>query len=271
MLLLDPPLRCPGLFVTGTDTGVGKTLATCAVAAALRGQRPGARVGVCKPMASGCRRDREGLVSEDAEALAHFADCRLPLDVVCPVRFAPPLSPAAAAEAAGVDTDFDAIADALHRLDAASDVLLVEGVGGLLVPLDAKGKCSVLDLMREVGYPAVIVARSGLGTVNHTALTARVLRDAGLPVAGVVMNFYPTDEAATAAADPSITGNRRWIEKVTGLPVLAMLPLAPAAAAQPERGLIADDILAAAAACDWWSLAQRPVTGGVPPREGGRG
>ena len=107
-------LRSRGLFITGTDTGVGKTVVTCALAWALRRQGV-ARVGVCKPFATGCRRDREGLVSPDAEALAHFADCRLPLDVINPLRFAAPLAPAVAAEQAGLPTDFAPLRRSLAR------------------------------------------------------------------------------------------------------------------------------------------------------------
>ena len=116
-------LSRPGLFITGTDTGIGKTVVACAIAADLR--RRGLSVGVCKPIATGCRRDREGLVSEDAEALAHFSDCRLPLDLINPVRYHAALAPAVAAQREHVGVDFAAIDESLQRIDAASDVLLV--------------------------------------------------------------------------------------------------------------------------------------------------
>src|SRR5688500_4660143 len=92
------PVDIPGLLITGTDTGVGKTLVAAAVGDWFR--RRGRRVGVCKPCATGCARRREGLVSEDAEFLAHHADARFPLDVICPQRYAEPLAPAVAAERA---------------------------------------------------------------------------------------------------------------------------------------------------------------------------
>ena len=259
MWMLDSPLTRPGLFVTGTDTGVGKTAVTCGIAAALRGQGVG-RVGVCKPLASGCRKDREGLVSEDAEALAHFADCRLPLEVVCPVRYAAPLAPAVAAEESGVDVDFAAIGAALTRLDHASDVVLVEGVGGVCVPLDRAGRVSVLDLAAAMGYPVLIVARSTLGTLNHTAMTARLLRDAGLRIAGVVMNHYPVD-AGRLSDDPSVQSNRRWLEKLTGAPVLAIVPACASDAVRPERGLLPPEFLDAFTQCHWPDVLA--VAGGV--------
>jgi dethiobiotin synthetase len=250
----------PGLFVTGTDTGVGKTAVTCAIAAAVRRQWRALRVGVCKPIASGCRRDREGLVSEDAEALAHFADCRLPLDVVNPVRYAAPLAPAVAAERVGEDVDFDAVARSLVRIAEASDVLLVEGVGGLLVPLDARGRFTVLDLAVAVDYPVLIVARSTLGTLNHTAMTARLLRDAGCRIAGVVMNNHPVD-GGRLLDDPSVMTNRVWIERMTGVRVLATIPQCPPDTVRPERGVLNDDVIEAATLCYWPDVLARCGSG----------
>lgn len=243
-----PTLTKPGLFITGTDTGVGKTVATCAIAAALR--RAGMTVGVCKPFATGCRREREGLVSDDAEALAHFADCRLPLNVINPIRFAPPLAPAVAAEDAKEPINWDAIARSLAQIDEASDVTLVEGVGGVMVPLE--GRTTVLEFAQALGYPVVVVARSVLGTLNHTAMTVRLLREAGVTVAGVVMNSYDAD-----SADVSVAGNRRWIEKLTGRPVLTVLPRCAETEVRPQQAVLAPSILDAAAQADWGRLVQR--------------
>lgn len=243
-----PPLTCPGLFVTGTDTHVGKTVVCCAIAAALRTQVTG-EVGVCKPMASGCRREREGLVSDDAEALAYFADSRLPLDVINPIRFTAPLAPAAAAEAAGKPVDWPALSRSLTRIDQASDAMVIEGVGGLLVPLDPEHpRDTVLELIAAIGYPAVVVARGGLGTLNHTAMTIALLKQRGCRVAGVVINGYDPDDSAT---DPSITTNRRWIERMTGMPILAVVPKVKAGAAAPQRGKLDPAILDAIAMVHW--------------------
>src|SRR5687767_5822053 len=131
------PSPIPGLLVTGTDTAVGKTLIAGAIASHLR-KRDGLRVGVLKPAASGCVRRREGLVSEDAEFLAHCADSPHPLDVIAPQRFAEPLAPAVAAERAKVSFDWDAVARSMRAIASVADVLIVEGVGGLMVPMDAK-------------------------------------------------------------------------------------------------------------------------------------
>src|SRR5215203_7444865 len=111
----------PGLLVTGTDTGIGKTAVAGAIASALR--RQGLRVGVLKPAASGCVRRREGLVSEDAEFLAHCADSPHPLDVIAPQRFAEPLAPAVATERAKTVLDWEAIARSMRAIARDSDVL----------------------------------------------------------------------------------------------------------------------------------------------------
>ncbi|MEM9415121.1 MAG: dethiobiotin synthase [Planctomycetota bacterium] len=252
-------LHKPGLLVTGTDTDVGKTVVSCGVAWALRHQRPGAAVGVCKPFASGCRKDRGGLVAPDAEALAHFADCRLPLEVVNPIRYRDPLAPAVAAEQQGEPTDWDAVGHALTRLDQHSDVVVVEGVGGLMVPLDpAVPSRTVLDLAAHLDYPVLVVARSGLGTLNHTAMTVALLKVRGIRVAGVVMNGYAADEALAMADDPSRGSNRNWLRKLTGTPVVAVAPQVDPKHVAPEEGRIDPVILEELATTNWWQLAKPP-------------
>lgn len=247
--------KTPGLFVTGTDTGVGKTVIACAIAAALRAQRPGARVAACKPFATGCRKEREGLVNDDAEALAHFADCRLPLDVINPIRFRAPLSPAAAAEQQGTPIDWDELHRCAAQLDAYGDAVVVEGAGGVMVPLDPDRPTMTWLDTKLFGLPAVVVARSGLGTLNHTAMSVRLLKDAGIKVAGVVMNGYEPDEAVAMAQDPSRPGNRRWIEAMTGVRVLALVPRLPEDQVVPDQGRIAPAVLQAVATADWWRMA----------------
>ncbi|MCX5659324.1 MAG: dethiobiotin synthase [Planctomycetota bacterium] len=261
----NPPLlRKPGLFITATDTGVGKTTITCAIARALRRESQRMRVGVCKPMATGCRRDREGLVSEDAEALAHFADCRQPLDVINPVRYVLPVAPAVAAEATGEPIDRDAIARSLTLLDESSDVVLVEGVGGVMVPIDGRHpRVTVLDLAASLGYPVLVVCRAGLGTLNHTSMTVRLLRDAGCMIAGVVINGYVADTSLSesALADASMVSNRRWIEKMTGLPILAVSPACPVEEVVPHQAKIPPAILDAVALTYWSDVAGAPTSG----------
>jgi dethiobiotin synthetase len=208
-------ISIPGLFVTGTDTGVGKTLVAGAIADWFR--RRGVRTGVCKPMATGCVRRREGLVSEDAEFLAHHADSKFPLNTICPQRFVEPLAPAIAAERAGGKIEWSAIDLAMRTICAGSDVMIVEGVGGIMAPVDRKQTC--LDMAKWLGLPAVVVAAPWLGTINHTLLTLKALRSDKIPIAGVVVNRYPAESPGVAEET-----NPGAIERWGKVAVLTILP-----------------------------------------------
>ena len=188
-------ISCPGLFITATDTEVGKTIIGCAIADWFRRAGAAARRGL-QTVATGCAHRREGLVSEDAELLAHFGDVHHPLDVICPQRYAEPLAPAIAAERAKQPLDWEAIQRSLAAISRDSDVMIVEGVGGIMVPLDSKH--TVLDMANWLRLPILVVARPGLGTINHTLLTVEALRIAGVVVAGVVINRYPAENASIA-------------------------------------------------------------------------
>lgn len=247
----------PGLFITGTDTGVGKTVVSCAIAVALREAEPGIKLGVFKPMASGCRREREGLVSEDAEALAHFADSRHALEVINPVRFRAALSPAAAAEQAKVDIDYDAIRRSIERLDVESDLMMVEGVGGVMAPIDpSEPQTTVLDLMVLWDYPVLVVCRAGLGTLNHTALSVAALRTAGLRVAGLVINGLPPDTAL--CEDASLSSNWAWLEKLTKVPVVIGLPPCEESTVRPHLARLDEQITEQAGLVSWRSFFKPP-------------
>ncbi len=231
----------PGLLITGTDTGIGKTVVAGAIAAWFR--RRGDRVGVLKPAASGCVRRREGLVSEDAEFLAHCADSPHPLDVIAPIRFAEPLAPAVAAQRAGENLDWSAVQRSLDAVARDSDVLIVEGVGGIMVPMDAKH--TMLDVAAWLKLPAIVVARPNLGTINHTLLTVRALRAAKVSVAGVAINRYPAEMPGAAEET-----NPRAIEKWGKTAVLCIVPEVK----QPIGLQIPDDLSAAIDSVDWSSL-----------------
>lgn len=237
------PIPIPGLFITGTDTEVGKTVIAGAVADWFRRRR--IRVGVCKPAGTGCKRVREGLVSEDAEFLAYCADAEAPLDIICPQRFAEPLAPAVAAERAGRPLDWEAIDRALREIAGQSDVLIVEGIGGLMVPMDRK--FLVRDVIRWLGLAAVVVARPGLGTINHTLLTLGGLREAKIPIAGVVINRYPTDSASVAEET-----NLSMIEKWGKAPLLAVVPNEPFTPPNLPPGVVA-----AVERVDWERFARK--------------
>jgi dethiobiotin synthetase len=234
----------PGLLITGTDTGIGKTVIAGAIAAWFRKQ--GSRVGVLKPAASGCVKRREGIVSEDAEFLAHCADAAQPLDVIAPQRFIEPLAPAVAAQRAGVTLDWSAIQRSIDSIERASDVLIVEGVGGIMVPMDPKH--TMLDVAAWLKLPAVIVARPALGTINHTILTVDALRRRDVAVAGVVINRYPAENANVAEET-----NPRAIESWGKVPVLAIVP----DVTEPITRSIPADIAAAIGMVDWTRFAAR--------------
>ena len=179
-----------GLFVTGTDTGVGKTVVGCALLAALGGQ------GVCtvamKPVASGCHRSPAGLRNEDAEALQAAAAVKVPYEQVNPVALEPAVAPHLAAAQAGVEIDVPALAQAARRLEADADLLLAEGAGGWRVPLTATA--GFADLAVDLGYPVVLVVAIRLGCINHALLTAEAVQRDGLTLAGWVANVLDPDE-----------------------------------------------------------------------------
>jgi dethiobiotin synthetase len=197
------------IFVTGTDTGVGKTFVGCALAHAWRAA--GRTVGVMKPVETGVERE-----PDDARVLARAAGDDSPLDDVCPYRFRAPLAPSVAAALEGRTIDVERIVALLDRRARDVDVLLVEGAGGLLVPI--AGTTTWLDLAVRVGVPVLIVAANRLGTVNHCALTARVATTAGLSVRGYVLS------QPTATTDVSAMTNAETITGLTGLPCLGVLP-----------------------------------------------
>jgi dethiobiotin synthetase len=203
--------RAAGLFVTATDTGVGKTVVTAALAHALRER--GLAVGVCKPVQSG---NLAGDPDGDAALLARLGGLGAAASEVCVYAFAAPLAPRVAAEREGRRVELDPILGRVRHLEASHDAVLVEGAGGLLVPL-AKG-LTIADLAVRLGYPLVVVARPGLGTVNHTALTAVVARSLGLELAGVILNGY------TDGGDGSEADNPRLIEELAGVRVLGRTP-----------------------------------------------
>ena len=169
-----------GLFVTGTDTGVGKTLVACALAAGLRAR--GLDVGAIKPIETGV--GPAGPL--DAIALRAAADAGDPLDDVCPQRFALAAAPSVAAEAEGRSVDLAAIRAAFDRVMARHELVLAEGAGGLLAPI-APGAC-IAELVALLGLPLLVVARARLGTINHTLLTLEASRARGLALAGVVVS-----------------------------------------------------------------------------------
>ncbi|MFN0051666.1 MAG: dethiobiotin synthase [Planctomycetales bacterium] len=211
------PLR--GLFVTGTDTGVGKTWVTAGIVKCLRAR--GMSVGAYKPVASGSVPGPHGPEWEDVERLAEAVDRAFPSEMVCPQRFQAPLAPPAAAEREGKVVDAARLQSGAAWWSGRVEALIVEGVGGLLAPL-AIG-VNVADLAVELGFPLLVVARRSLGTLNHTLLTLEGARSRGLQVAGIVLNqATPPDPDDLAWAT-----NRSQLAAWTEIPILAELDHSP--------------------------------------------
>ncbi len=220
---MSRPRRARGIFVTGTDTGVGKTLIACGLAAWARHR--GLDVGVMKPVATGGRWLRDGsntrCVSDDAIQLAQASDSGDSWSLINPICFQEPLAPSAAAQRAHKPLRLDAVYRAFRTLHMRHDVLIVEGVGGLLVPLT--DRVTVADLAKRLGLPLVLVARPGLGTLNHTFLSLHVIRHLRLPLAGVVIN-QATSPSHDPMAQVSERTNPEMLRRVGRIPVLGLLP-----------------------------------------------
>jgi dethiobiotin synthetase len=213
-----------GLFITGTNTGVGKTYVAACIARGLRAQ--GTRVGVYKPVASGA----PGAAS-DAQLLWQAAGQLGTLDRVCPQAFDAPLAPHLAARQQGRNIDADLLRSGIHYWQQRSDIVLVEGVGGLLSPITDEEY--VADLAMDFGYPLLVVAANVLGVINQTLqtlVTAATFRE-GLPVAGVVLNdIGPADESS---GDPSRLTNAQELSARCVPPLLGHLAW-NATALQPD-------------------------------------
>lgn len=199
-----------GCFVTGTDTGVGKTVLAAAIVAAMRAA--GVQTRPFKPVLTGIAGPGSDWPADD-ELLGAVAGVS-PL-AVAPLRFGPPVSPHFAAHLAGTPIDPAALVAAAREAGAAAEALVVEGVGGLLVPLAEH--YSVRDFARELGLPLVIAARPGLGTINHSLLTLEAARAAELDVRAIVLGPWPDDPS------PMNRSNRDTIERLGGVAV-ATLP-----------------------------------------------
>jgi dethiobiotin synthetase len=207
-------MTAKGIFITGTDTGVGKTVAAAVLAKLLRDA--GVKVGVMKPVTSGCIDTGGKLISEDAELLRWASASGAPDSDICPYLLREPLAPSVAASLDGTSICFEKIAEAYGRLAACHDFIVVEGAGGLLTPLTEDGFIS--DLIRRLGLPALIVARPNLGTVNHTLMTCRCAKDACIGVKGIIINRYPENPGPAEEYAPNM------IEERSGVRVIGIFP-----------------------------------------------
>ena len=204
--------RC-GYFITATDTGVGKTVVTLGLMRLLQAQ--GKSVAAMKPVASGCERHAAGLHNADALLLQQQASVALDYELVNPYAFEPAIAPHIAAEQLGVTIDIEKITNKYNRLRKTADCVLVEGVGGWLVPLNEEE--TLADLARRLGLGIIMVVAIRLGCLNHALLTAAAIRAAGCTLVGWVANRLPP---LGDSAQENITA----LESRISAPLLGVLP-----------------------------------------------
>jgi dethiobiotin synthetase len=207
-------VRADGVFITGTDTGVGKTLIAAGLVTALKEQ--GIDVGVMKPLESGAPPFGSVPIPRDALYLKEIAGVHDDLDLINPYCFQAPLAPSIAAEKEGVEVDLQKIQVQYEELKGRHQFMVVEGAGGMLVPI-AQGVL-LPELIKLLGLPLLLVARSSLGTINHTLLSLFYCQEEGLEVMGLIMS------KSTPDADPSEASNAQVVAQFSGVPVLGSFP-----------------------------------------------
>lgn len=210
-----------GIFITGTDTGVGKTFIAAGLIRAFKGM--GINGCPMKPVESGCRIRKGELLPADTVKLIKASGVKEPLDLINPYRFRQPLAPAVAAEFEGVTISRKKIISAYRQLSKKYSLTIVEGAGGIMVPVYKK--YLFIDLAKDLNLPVLIVARPGLGTINHTLLTIEAARSRGLKILGVIFNHTEkTREGLSERTNPGV------IENLGGVPVLGVVPHMPESA-----------------------------------------
>jgi len=210
------PLAPHGIFVTGTDTGVGKTLVATALLRAFA--RSGLRAVGMKPVATGCRTDAPDRANEDVAALIDASSVRAPIDLINPYCFAPPIAPHLAAQQAGISTSLARIQESYLSLARLADRVVMEGAGGLLVPLNRDEDFG--DLVRLLDFSVVLVVGMRLGCLNHALLTAEAIRSRDLPFVGWVANRIDP-------AMPFFEDNLAFLKQKLPAPLIAVMPFAP--------------------------------------------
>jgi len=203
-----------GLFVTGTDTGVGKTLVAGGIAACLKAR--GISVGVMKPVETGCAMRKGKRIPRDGSLLRLMAGSQEPLDRIVPYRLTAPLAPQVAAEREGVRISMARISSEYRKISSRHEITLVEGAGGLFVPITRRS-CMV-EVMVKLGVPVLLVGRIGLGTLNHSLLSLECLLRRGIPVIGIVLNDPDKTRGLAAQTNPSVL--QQW----SPAPLLGNIP-----------------------------------------------
>ena len=220
------------IFVTGTDTGIGKTVVTCGLAA-FSALRKGLDVGVMKPFEAGLTLHGKDLLPWDAILLKEASGSQDDLSLINPYCFESPVAPETASELEHVRVDLELVDRIYNQLKAGHQILFIEGAGGVLVPITRN--FFYVDLMKRWDVRALVVARLGLGTINHTLLTCAHLKREGIPVAGVILNDNEGKKDLAARTNPEMLA--RYLD----VPLLGLFPhLESATQDLPDRTLLAD-------------------------------
>lgn len=201
------------LFITGTDTGVGKTITAAAIISALK--KEGISVCPLKPVETGCPKKDKTLVPEDSLFLSSLCD-DLQIDELNIYRFQDPLAPAVAAEINRKEININYIITTLRKAADKFDIVVIEGAGGIMVPLT--WKATFLDLVSQMKIPVIVVSANKLGTINHTLLTIHALKMRGLDIIGIILN------TVNNLRDPSRKTNAYVIRKLTKVPIIGEIP-----------------------------------------------
>jgi len=203
------------LFITGTDTGVGKTYVAVGLIRAFKNM--GLNICPMKPVETGCRKRGGNLLPSDTFKLIHSSGTKEMLDRINLYRFRHPLAPGVAAEIEGIAIKKKKILSSYRYLHKKYDITLVEGAGGVMVPVYKK--YLFIDLMKDLNAPALIVTRPGLGTINHTLLTIDALRVRGVDIVGVVINYSLIKRKGLSERT-----NPEVLEKIGRVPLLGIVP-----------------------------------------------
>lgn len=204
-----------GFFITGTDTGVGKTIIAGALIKVI--EFLGLKVCGMKPVESGCGREGDVLIPYDGMFLKQLAHMEVPIKLITPCCLESPLAPLIAAEIDGKDIHTSEIEKAFNKLSKQHDAIVVEGIGGLMVPI--KKDYFVTSLAKELGLPLIIVAKPGIGTINHIMLTVTLALREGLDVAGVILNYTQPPENSLAEET-----NPKLLEEICPVPIIGIFP-----------------------------------------------
>ncbi len=205
-----------GFFITGTDTGVGKTVVAAAIAITLKGR--GLNISVMKPVETGCQRVNDTLTPGDGLFLKEMADIKEDINNITPVKFELPLAPMVASEIEGKEVKLDLVMNSFRYMINKYDALIIEGIGGLMVPV--KKEYFVYNLIKEFSLPVIIVTRATLGTINHTLLSVEFLLSQGISLTGIIINCAKPPEKNNIAEKT----NPDVIERLIPVPVIGVFP-----------------------------------------------